>query len=741
MEISKEELGSNWSFTVLPDGTIKLNKYLAGGEVPCLVVPCYAGGKKVTEIGAEAFARGSYDDAKAKRDGGGVRGIKKIIFPGGLVSVGRAAFSGCAELESAVFREGLREIMGDAFSNCPKLKTVTLPKSLRHMEGRCFSPNSKITIYAPKGSYAETYAAEHSNCVFEESPPEAPVPAESIETARNRKPTAKEYVLLLEAAVLDGTEEELGQVIEKHAPFEFTARALGFALRYGGEQKARILADLGASFEYGKEDKKLKTNYHTSVRDGKFWNSVRYDLFPVFDTLFSHPRFFGTVYNRYEGLERLAPGYYVQERYRSYYYYHPHEEIYYGKERAPLPEAERAAAIRAYYAHCAKKGQKKTWAKSSAFFYALAFGFFSIADALTDSGQGPGEVLFGRANAADIYFFAEAYSDHKGYDVHMFEATLKKTAIKHALDEQVLRHHLGSSGLWKPEYAELLAVLLCFGKLEFKKPGEDTGNKGGKPQENFEVLPISRTKANEFVRFAIECDSVYAMGKICGNGLITDKNVNRFIEEASAGNKTQVLALLMDWKNKNVDLAVEQRRTEVNLKRRMYRKTDPNSYGEMIKIWDVSPSIKEITIDGYKGGDTEIITIPEKIGARTVTAIGYRAFQNCTALKKVTIQSGVTEIRSNAFAGCTALTDIVLPKTLKTIGWDAFSGCTSLEKITLPHKMKSISNDAFANCPKLTICSKKHSYPEKFARNNKIPFEIIEKTENTETENIGEDEE
>ena len=89
------------------------------------------------------------------------------------------------------------------------------------------------------------------------------------------------------------------------------------------------------------------------------------------------------------------------------------------------------------------------------------------------------------------------------------------------------------------------------------------------------------------------------------------------------------------------------------------------------------------------------ITIPQ-----SVTSIGYSAFEGCTDLNPLTI-NGPTLIGSRAFAGCTSLTSLTLCADIRTIGNFAFDNNTSLETVTLPENLTSIGEYAFANCTNL----------------------------------------
>ena len=90
--------------------------------------------------------------------------------------------------------------------------------------------------------------------------------------ARTERETA---VSSLESAVLDGTTEDVANIIEEHAPFEFTARALGLAMRYGGVDKTRLLLDAGATFKY-RFDYMYDSNYEPTYDPYDTLSQVRH---------------------------------------------------------------------------------------------------------------------------------------------------------------------------------------------------------------------------------------------------------------------------------------------------------------------------------------------------------------------------------------------------------------------------------------------------------------------------------
>lgn len=107
-----------------------------------------------------------------------------------------------------------------------------------------------------------------------------------------------------------------------------------------------------------------------------------------------------------------------------------------------------------------------------------------------------------------------------------------------------------------------------------------------------------------------------------------------------------------------------------------------------------------VTLTGADPASGQLI-IPDTLGSRPVTAIGYRAFAERTDLTSVTIPEGVTELGTSVFNGCTGLTSVTLPDSLTTLGNYVFKKCSSLQSITLPNKVTTIGQYAFVECAKL----------------------------------------
>ncbi len=205
------------------------------------------------------------------------------------------------------------------------------------------------------------------------------------------------------------------------------------------------------------------------------------------------------------------------------------------------------------------------------------------------------------------------------------------------------------------------------------------------------------------------------------------------IEYSQKKNRTECTAFLLDFKNKNFDLAEEREKAEKKMERELC--ANPNSVSELKKIWRTRKSEDgTLEITCYNGRQSEVI-VPDKIGKATIASIGNRAFTGdryaanrtseeicefrktsitkitlpetinkigsgaflcCKALKEVNIPNGVTTINPNTFAN-TAIDVVELPETVERLADYAFAG-THFKKLELPQNLAAIGKGALQNC-------------------------------------------
>lgn len=109
----------------------------------------------------------------------------------------------------------------------------------------------------------------------------------------------------------------------------------------------------------------------------------------------------------------------------------------------------------------------------------------------------------------------------------------------------------------------------------------------------------------------------------------------------------------------------------------------------------------EVTIIRYIG-TAETVTVPEKIGEYPVTVIGEKAFEGCTC------------------------TQIELSSGIKKIEKEAFSDCANLKKVTIPSSVAEIGEQILLSSPKAILACYLESYALQYAKEQLLPFEIIQ---------------
>lgn len=103
--------------------------------------------------------------------------------------------------------------------------------------------------------------------------------------------------------------------------------------------------------------------------------------------------------------------------------------------------------------------------------------------------------------------------------------------------------------------------------------------------------------------------------------------------------------------------------------------------------------------------DTDII-IPKTYNGYPVSAIGDRAFADCSTLTRVTIPDSVLYIGNFAFKDCDWLTSITIPYSVQHIGYGVFNNCNNLTHLTWNAKSAYIDRPSlyppFYGCSNLT---------------------------------------
>lgn len=167
------------------------------------------------------------------------------------------------------------------------------------------------------------------------------------------------------------------------------------------------------------------------------------------------------------------------------------------------------------------------------------------------------------------------------------------------------------------------------------------------------------------------------------------KKRDEMIAYASEKKRTEIVAWLLEYKNRTADLAAEQRKAEKKLMRELNRA--PDAVDALKKLWSYKKQEDgTLIITSYKGTDTEV-TVPEKIGRSIVTAVGS-AFSGMSGdgTPKITLPKTLQYIESCAFHRLWGLEEIQIPDGVKAIGDFAFYECERIRDIEIPDQVKRI---------------------------------------------------
>ena len=194
-----------WSYKKLANGTLELTSYKLDNS--SIVIPAKIGKNSVAALGEYLFSPETAYGTKPNVRAQVMKNIKEVMIPESITSIGSWAFSGsgienisiptgvvtiesgafrmCYKLKSVSLPDSITSIGGWTFCDCSSLKTVKIPKNMTEipngMFSRCTSLTDitigesvtyigtdalafcdQLTIHAPAGSYAESYAKEHN---------------------------------------------------------------------------------------------------------------------------------------------------------------------------------------------------------------------------------------------------------------------------------------------------------------------------------------------------------------------------------------------------------------------------------------------------------------------------------------------------------------------------------------------------------------------------------------------------
>lgn len=147
-----------------------------------------------------------------------------------------------------------------------------------------------------------------------------------------------------------------------------------------------------------------------------------------------------------------------------------------------------------------------------------------------------------------------------------------------------------------------------------------------------------------------------------------------------------------------------------------------------------------IRLTERKDTSAAVVEIPSTLFRRRVTELGQNLF-NQDLVVSVTIPNTVITIGARAFGSCGALKNVNIPRSVRVIDQEAFWMCSELETLAIPETVMFIGPQAFTNCNKLRLQVVAGSYAEQYAKDNNIPYDLVESVGGDEEDVVIPDEE
>lgn len=524
-------------------------------------------------------------------------------------------------------------------------------------------------------------------------------------------------VELLETTVVKGAPEEVTEILKKLGKVEISARALGIACRFKGLEWVKALINGGARFSFWL-DGAAETKYDCS----------------------NHNLFEAMLLDHITDFNRTAP-LFVQGNHTEYLmeYRNMEEEteswwiedgtvLFCGGQKISiLPQKERLSILKWLLESQNLDGEKLL-------FYSMLEENNDFTELLLKHGvKIPESIIYSLTTGKGGDFTWFDWMEYvRQRDVKKTITSFRK--IAKCLDGKKIlitnSYFQDTSTRDGFQYKKYDNQCLCTEFIQFA----------------FSECDCAKLNKRDLAEYAIDKNDVAIITALANAEAFKTPSVREaLIEKAQSGNHMEILAFLLDFKNKKVDIQKETKNREKKEMRELTQ--SPTSAASLRKVWSVKENEDgTLCLTNYKGEGnvrSSTVAVPETIGKKVVTrlegtfdcfkdlkeitlpgtiieigmwtfrqccnlercnapqnlkTIGERAFEGCSSLKEFEIPPTVEIIGSEAFEGCKSLTHVTIPSGVKRIKTNTFRGCTSLEKVVIPDSVGEIGYNAFGGC-------------------------------------------
>lgn len=475
--------------------------------------------------------------------------------------------------------------------------------------------------------------------------------------------TQEEKAARLQQAVINSPVEEISKLYDELGAVEMSAPALGLACRFRGLAMVETLVGKGATFDFP-STKKIEETYDCYIGQKHKNYRTNYSMYLL--------RAFG------EELKIFCLHGMTMEQSAK------RED---GESLPFLSDEERAAVLK----YLMENREKTAFRPEELLFYAIYFRDTVLVKELKKQNVKISDIrikiITDGATAMNGYWFEYVVLTERLADED-YLAVMQQLAAE--LDGKPFHYTAHIYEITKRRFRDFKVVEFFFS--HFKK---------------------DKINQRDIMRDLIEEGILEAMPLVEAEGwLALPRKRDEMIAYASEKSQTEILAWLLEYKNRTADFAAEQEKAEKKMMREL--NMAPDSVAALKKIWNYRKGEDgTLVITNYKGSEIHV-TVPEKIGKNTVTAIGNGAFagspnsyNGCATAEQINhhnkivgiiLPGTVRSIGKWTFMGMSALKEIDLPEGLQEIGVYAFDRCSSLKSIHIPSGVNEISQGAFERC-------------------------------------------
>lgn len=489
------------------------------------------------------------------------------------------------------------------------------------------------------------------------------------------KLSEQKKVELLENEVLTGTVENTAHVIEEYGPFEFTARALGYAARFRGAEMVKCLIDGGATFTYESSAAFVK----------------KYAVKVAVSNNYSYSRDYSLYLLKDQKIDPEPDGVQI------------------------LSDEDRVQVLRLLHANA----EQIDFHEEEVLYFSILYGDTAIRQACAELG---------------IAALTEKRAANIRCDINYAHMDGLNRCLRDEFTRALLR---AKPDDFKRILADILPLL--GEKQMQLMPGDLYEEFASKKQfltgycaEGVFELALKHTNLTDKVK---KWDMLYALvdqNNASGIGfalaekwISKPKDIETLLTYAQSKQdiKPELIGYILEKLGKS-EKKVEQAESSLDLK--------PLSAAELKKIWGTKKlEDGTLMLTSYKGEEQNVI-VPALIGKTAVTAIDADTFnpnasritreqsevrENIVSvefpgsirivpqnmfyeghgkLKRMILGEGIEKIGGGAFRNCIGIEEIVIPDSVKEIGNYAFGGCRGLKKIHLPEKIESLPTGVFS---------------------------------------------